>query len=203
MTTSDTYAAATQHRIQTFYSAKVIGDYVLFSLPGGWKSCNPLHHVEIAAKAKPQLAAVLGWDDGAALSPLKTTDDEADIPDEINATSPLLFVDTSVLDSHTDLRLKVHKPARGDRILWPTEPWESWGVFACNSVVQLAPTDANYSVDTAARMYYDCVERGNSTADSTSAPASMDTKNHTNTDRLAQDVRGSITRRCPVDQTQA
>jgi hypothetical protein len=41
MTTSDTYAAGTQHRIQTFYSAKQVSDYVLFNLPGGWGSCNP------------------------------------------------------------------------------------------------------------------------------------------------------------------
>ena len=41
MTTSDTYAAGTQHRIQTFYSATQVRDYVLFNLPGGWKSCNP------------------------------------------------------------------------------------------------------------------------------------------------------------------
>ena len=41
MTTSDTFAAGTQHRIQTFYSATQVRDYVLFSLPGGWVSCNP------------------------------------------------------------------------------------------------------------------------------------------------------------------
>ena len=64
----------------------------------------------------------------------------------------MLFVDTSELTSHAGMNLRVHKPARGDRILWPTEPWEAWGVFACNSVVQLSPADANYSVDTATRM---------------------------------------------------
>ena len=112
-------------------------------------------------------------------SPCNNSTSSSDIPDEINATSPLLFVDTRVLASHMDLKLKVHKPARGDRILWPTEPWEDWGVFACNSVVQLAPTDANYSVDTTARMYYVCVE---------SAPeeisAAFDWKNHTNTTKI-------------------
>ena len=80
----------------------------------------------------------------------------------LNATErePLLFVDTAVLQSVSQLQLKVHPPEPGDRILYPTEPWESWAVFACNSVVQTRPGDANYSADTAVRMYYDCVEEG-------------------------------------------
>ena len=105
---------------------------------------------------------------------------KTDDRNEINATAPMLFVDTSVLTSQSGLKLRVHKPARGDRILWPTEPWENWGVFACNSVVQLSPGDANYSVDTAARMYYDCVESAVE-----EGPASFgSTKNHTNTTKI-------------------
>jgi hypothetical protein len=41
MTTSDTRAAAADHRIQTFYSAQRVSEYVMFNLPGGWRSCNP------------------------------------------------------------------------------------------------------------------------------------------------------------------
>lgn len=39
----------------------------------------------------------------------------------------------------------------GDRILTPTEPWESWAVFAYNSVV---PGTA----ERPHRIYYDCIE---------------------------------------------
>ena len=42
MTTSDTYRSTTQHRISTFLTASQISDYVLFNLPGGWTTCNPL-----------------------------------------------------------------------------------------------------------------------------------------------------------------
>ena len=65
-----------------------------------------------------------------------------------------------MLQSVSQLQLQVHPPEPGARILYPTEPWESWAVFACNSVVQTHPGDANYSADTAVRMYYDCVEEG-------------------------------------------
>jgi hypothetical protein len=80
------------------------------------------------------------------------------------ADMPLLFVDAAVLASASDgLQLQVHPPSHGPRILWPTEPWESFAVYASNSVVQLRPGDANYSAETSIRMYYDCVEIGTKT----------------------------------------
>ena len=39
---------------------------------------------------------------------------------------------------------------KGDRVLEPTEPWETWAVFAYNSVVHVGPGEN--------RMYYDCIE---------------------------------------------
>jgi hypothetical protein len=85
---------------------------------------------------------------------LKVDDDDA------AQASPMLFIDTSVLASHTGLKLSVHKPVRGPRVLWPTEPWESWAIFGGGSVVQTFEGDANYSAATAMRMYYSCSERG-------------------------------------------
>jgi hypothetical protein len=42
MTPSDTYAAAAEHRVATFFSGTALQDYMLFSLPGAGKGCNPL-----------------------------------------------------------------------------------------------------------------------------------------------------------------
>lgn len=41
MTSSDTYAAAADHRVATFFSGSIIQNYYLFNLPGGGHSCNP------------------------------------------------------------------------------------------------------------------------------------------------------------------
>jgi hypothetical protein len=79
------------------------------------------------------------------------------------ASQPLLFVDDTVLSSRSaSLELRAHPPDAGPLVLWPTEPWESWAVFASNSVVQLHPGDANYTEATSVRMYYDCVQIGTS-----------------------------------------
>eukprot|EP01048_Picozoa_sp_COSAG05_P009176 COSAG05_NODE_736_length_7639_cov_70.224005_5_plen_712_part_00 len=74
---------------------------------------------------------------------------------------PLLFVDTgaALMARSPQLKLTVHPPIPGPRVLTPTSPWESWAVFSSNSVVQTRPGDANYSASTAVRMYYDCVSR--------------------------------------------
>ena len=80
----------------------------------------------------------------------------------INATAekPLMMIDTDLLTTWTQLKRTVQKPALGPRVLWPTKPWEWWAVFACNSVVQTRPGDANYSAETEVRMFYDCVSKG-------------------------------------------
>ena len=67
----------------------------------------------------------------------------------------LLFVNKSSslvdLDARLELRMQpVHKERR---VLWPTEPWESWAVFAYNHVV--AGDEASGRLH---RLYYDCIE---------------------------------------------
>eukprot|EP00729_Bicosta_minor_P020253 gene20253-29507_t len=52
-----------------------------------------------------------------------------------------------------DLTVTVNQPIKGSRVLRPTERWETWAVFAYNSVVNVGPN--NY------RMYYDCIEANN------------------------------------------
>ena len=49
------------------------------------------------------------------------------------------------------LKLRMQLPAKGERVLTPTEPWESWAVFAYNSVVPGSGSRPH-------RMYYDCIE---------------------------------------------
>jgi hypothetical protein len=65
----------------------------------------------------------------------------------------LLFVDRQDI-SHMDSRLetRVVPPVKGPRVLTPTEPWESWAVFAYNHVVRGVPGVRPH------RMYYDCIE---------------------------------------------
>eukprot|EP01079_Euglenida_sp_SAG-EU17-18_P004641 gene4641-4841_t len=69
----------------------------------------------------------------------------------VNITAnPMLFVDHQVLRTlDSRLWLQPNPPALGARVLWPTEPWESWAVFAYNHVLQIAPDQI--------RMYYDCI----------------------------------------------
>ena len=67
------------------------------------------------------------------------------------APTLLLFTDDSLFAAiHPRLELRNNAPAKGPRILSPTEPWESWAVYAFNSVVHVGPGDN--------RMYYDCVD---------------------------------------------
>ena len=42
MTSSDTFAAAAEHRVATFFSGAALRNYMLFSLPGAGAGCNPL-----------------------------------------------------------------------------------------------------------------------------------------------------------------
>ena len=66
-------------------------------------------------------------------------------------TTLLLFADDSLLAS-IDPRLerRNNAPQKGPRVLQPTEPWESYAVFAYNSVVHVGPGEY--------RLYYDCVD---------------------------------------------
>ena len=65
--------------------------------------------------------------------------------------SLLLFTDNSLFSSiDPRLELRNNAPAKGPRVISPTEPWESWAVYAFNSVVHVGPGDN--------RMYYDCVD---------------------------------------------
>ena len=48
----------------------------------------------------------------------------------------VLFVDNTQLDSlDPRLELRMQPPVKGPRVIWPTKSWESWAVFAYNSVV--------------------------------------------------------------------
>ena len=64
----------------------------------------------------------------------------------------MIFADDSLLAS-IDPRLerRNNAPHKGARVIEPTEPWESWAVFAYNSVVHVGPGEY--------RLYYDCVVR--------------------------------------------
>jgi len=68
----------------------------------------------------------------------------------------VLFVDHTQLASiDASLELRMQPPVKGPRVLWPTEPWESWAVFAYNSVVA---GDKSATPPRPHRMYYDCIE---------------------------------------------
>jgi len=65
--------------------------------------------------------------------------------------SPLLFVDKTLFSAFdARLELRMNPPTKGPRVIRPTEPWESWAVFAYNHVLEVAHGDY--------RMYYDCIE---------------------------------------------
>eukprot|EP01050_Picozoa_sp_SAG11_P006119 SAG11_NODE_463_length_9226_cov_21.629232_2_plen_165_part_00 len=68
----------------------------------------------------------------------------------------VLFVDHTQL-AHIDSRLdmRMQSPVKGPPVLWPTEGWESWAVFAYNSVVA---GDKAALPPRPHRMYYDCIE---------------------------------------------
>ena len=67
----------------------------------------------------------------------------------------VLFVDhTQLSDIDPRLELRMQQPVKGPRVLWPTESWESWAVFAYNSVVA---GDKTASPPRPHRMYYDCI----------------------------------------------
>lgn len=64
----------------------------------------------------------------------------------------LLFVDQQDIDQMDGrLELRVQAPVKNDRVISPTEPWESWAVFAYNHVVAGTASRPH-------RMYYDCIE---------------------------------------------
>jgi len=64
----------------------------------------------------------------------------------------VLFVDrTQIASIDSRLELRLQPPQKRSRIISPTEPWESWAVFAYNSVVAGNGTRPH-------RMYYDCIE---------------------------------------------
>ena len=55
----------------------------------------------------------------------------------------VLFVDNTQIDSiDPRLELRMQPPVKGPRVIWPTEIWESWAVFAYNSVVVSVSTRA-------------------------------------------------------------
>ena len=63
-----------------------------------------------------------------------------------------LFVDhTQLAARHPSLQLRVQRPIKGPVVIRPTAAWESWAVFAYNSVVAGNGTRPH-------RMYYDCIE---------------------------------------------
>ena len=63
----------------------------------------------------------------------------------------ILFTDRNEIASlDPQLTLAMNPAVKGPRVLEPTEPWESWAVFAYNSVVHVGPGEN--------RMYYDCIE---------------------------------------------
>lgn len=63
----------------------------------------------------------------------------------------LLFTDRrEIAQLDERLQLTMNPATKGERVITPTEPWESWAVFAYNSVVQVREGDN--------RMYYDCIE---------------------------------------------
>eukprot|EP00038_Savillea_parva_P008938 m.180164 g.180164 ORF g.180164 m.180164 type:complete len:634 (+) comp14943_c0_seq1:174-2075(+) len=73
-------------------------------------------------------------------------------PPSVDDAVPLLFFDWAASTTSHDpsLTLEVNRPYKGERVIAPTEPWESWAVFAYTSVVQVGP--GQY------RMYYDCIQ---------------------------------------------
>lgn len=67
----------------------------------------------------------------------------------------LLPVDMTMFKSMSnDLEIDLVRPVRAGYAVTPTEAWESWAVFAYNSVVRM--TDSNGLEEH--RMYYDCIE---------------------------------------------
>lgn len=68
----------------------------------------------------------------------------------------VLFVDhTQIASLDPRLDTRMQPPVKGPPVLWPTESWESWAVFAYNSVVA---GDKAASPPRPHRMYYDCIE---------------------------------------------
>eukprot|EP01006_Ploeotia_vitrea_P021184 TRINITY_DN53537_c0_g2_i1.p1 TRINITY_DN53537_c0_g2~~TRINITY_DN53537_c0_g2_i1.p1 ORF type:complete len:539 (+),score=63.37 TRINITY_DN53537_c0_g2_i1:47-1663(+) len=66
------------------------------------------------------------------------------------AFSKILFVDNTVFTHKSgDLTLQLNPPPPATPVITPTEPWESWAVFAYNTVIQFN--------ETYVRMYYDCI----------------------------------------------
>ena len=72
----------------------------------------------------------------------------------ITSAQLLLPVDQSIFTNFDDaLELEVATPIKGDLVLTPQTAFETWAVFAYNSVVQR--TDTNGLIEH--RMYYDCI----------------------------------------------
>ena len=67
----------------------------------------------------------------------------------------LLFVNKShsLVELDPRLQLRMQPAHKEGRVIWPTEPWESWAVFGYNHVV--AGDEASGRPH---RMYYDCIE---------------------------------------------
>lgn len=67
----------------------------------------------------------------------------------------LLFVNKShsVVELDPRLQLRMQPAQKEGRVVWPTEPWESWAVFAYNHVVS-----GDKASGRPHRMYYDCIE---------------------------------------------
>ena len=68
----------------------------------------------------------------------------------------MLFTDHTLFANFSkDLELSVNQPIKHpDLAVWPTEAWESWAVFAYNSVVAANATRGVHKH----RLYYDCIE---------------------------------------------
>ena len=75
------------------------------------------------------------------------------------ASLPLFFIDHSILKTYdAQLKLTVHTPIRGPRVIKPDKPWESWAVFAYNHVMEVPLEFRGNDPITSSpyRLYYDC-----------------------------------------------
>ena len=113
------------------------------------------------------------------------------------ASLPLFFIDHSILKTYdAHLKLTVHTPIRGPRVIKPDKPWESWAVFAYNHVMEVPLEFRGNDPITSSpyRLYYDCIE-GNGQPPGKVSSNNSNNSNNNNDNNSGIKSYGSISRR--------
>ena len=113
------------------------------------------------------------------------------------ASLPLFFIDHSILKTYdAHLKLTVHTPIRGPRVIKPDKPWESWAVFAYNHVMEVPLEFRGNDPITSSpyRLYYDCIE-GNGQPPGKVSSNNSNNSNNNNNNNYGIKSYGSISRR--------